>query len=182
VPQRNRTTIYIHPGRIELRLLDDGERLGSEGFVELDEIDVVDASDGKTVKHWSPPKLSSNFPMAIDDTHHVIAVAFRSPARLALFDSVSGKVLRDEGACADADDVFFDLKRERIYESCGAGVIAVFRVNAGKLQPLAQVPTQSGARTSLFVPELDRLFVAVRAGWFGSNASILVFRPIAYQP
>jgi len=43
--------------------------------------------------------------------------------------------------------------------------------------PLARIPTQSGARTSLFVPELDRLFVAARAGLLGSNAGILVFRP-----
>ena len=35
------------------------------------------------------------------------------------------------------------------------------------------------ARTSLFVPELDRLFVAARASFFGlgSDAAILVFRP-----
>jgi hypothetical protein len=37
--------------------------------------------------------------------------------------------------------------------------------------------TNSGARTSLFVPELDRLFVARRAGLLGSTAAILVFRP-----
>jgi len=33
------------------------------------------------------------------------------------------------------------------------------------------------ARTSLFVPELDRLFLAVRAGVVGSTASIQVYRP-----
>jgi hypothetical protein len=37
--------------------------------------------------------------------------------------------------------------------------------------------TDGGARTSLFVPELDRLFVAVRAGLLGSRAAILVLRP-----
>jgi hypothetical protein len=42
---------------------------------------------------------------------------------------------------------------------------------------LARVPTVSGARTSLFVPELDRLFVAVRAG-SNEPAAIWVFRPI----
>ena len=40
-----------------------------------------------------------------------------------------------------------------------------------------QVATRSGARTSLFVPELDRLFVAERAGILGSEAAVLVFRP-----
>ena len=46
-----------------------------------------------------------------------------------------------------------------------------------RYRPLARVATSSGARTALFVPELDRLFVAARAGLLGSDAAILVFRP-----
>ena len=44
---------------------------------------------------------------------------------------------------------------------------------------LDRIKTASGARTSLFVPELDRLFVAARSGFlgFGSDAAILVLRP-----
>jgi hypothetical protein len=42
---------------------------------------------------------------------------------------------------------------------------------------IARVPTSSGARTSLYVPELDRLFVAARSGLLGSSAAILVFHP-----
>jgi hypothetical protein len=44
---------------------------------------------------------------------------------------------------------------------------------------LSRIKTVAAARTSLSVPELDRLFVAARAGFFGlrSNAAILVFRP-----
>ena len=48
---------------------------------------------------------------------------------------------------------------------------------SGTYHPLARVATRSGARTSLFVPELDRLFVARRAGLLGSDAALLVFRP-----
>jgi len=42
---------------------------------------------------------------------------------------------------------------------------------------LTAIQTASGARTSLFVPELDRLFVADRAGLLGSEAAIRVYRP-----
>jgi hypothetical protein len=41
---------------------------------------------------------------------------------------------------------------------------------------LARVPTVSGARTSLFVPEFDRLYVAVRAR-SSEPAAIWVFGP-----
>jgi hypothetical protein len=79
--------------------------------------------------------------------------------------------------CADADDVFFDAKRGRIYISCGAGEIAIFQQDGKGYRPLTSVKTSSGARTSLFIPELDRLFLAERAGLLGSTAAIKVYRP-----
>ena len=61
--------------------------------------------------------------------------------------------------------------------SCGEGVVDVFEQAGEGYRRLARVPTVSGARTSLFVPELDRLFVAVRAR--GSEpAAIWVFKPV----
>jgi hypothetical protein len=72
--------------------------------------------------------------------------------------------------------VFVDRKRRRIYVSCGAGVVDVLEPGETGYRLLARVPTASGARTSLFVPELDRLFVAVRTG-FNETAAIWVFRP-----
>jgi len=53
-------------------------------------------------------------------------------------------------------------------------VIDIF--DARSYERLSQIPTVSGARTSLFVPELDRLFVAVRAAG-GNPAGIWVLRP-----
>jgi hypothetical protein len=61
--------------------------------------------------------------------------------------------------------------------SCGEGVVDIFEQRAGKYLRIGHVATVSGARTSLFVPELDRLFVAVRAR-FRQPATIWVFRPI----
>jgi len=62
--------------------------------------------------------------------------------------------------------------------SCGAGALDVFQQQATGTIRLAQIKTGAGARTSLFVAELDRLFVAVRAGASGGDAKILVFRPV----
>ena len=78
--------------------------------------------------------------------------------------------------CGDSDDVLVDPKRRRVYVSCGEGVVDVLEPDEAGYRRLARVPTVAGARTSLFVPELDRLFVAVRAG-SNEPASIWVFRP-----
>ena len=95
-----------------------------------------------------------------------------------LLDAKSGAVSAALATCKDADDVFFDGKRRRIYVSCGEGAVDVFGSDPAGAHLLARIDTSPGGRTSLFVPELDRLFVAVRARLFGSTASILVFRPM----
>jgi hypothetical protein len=94
---------------------------------------------------------------------------------MALF-SQDGHVAAKIEICGDADDVFADRKRHRVYVSCGEGVIDVLEPGDAGYRRLARVPTVSGARTSLFVSELDRLFVAVRAG-SNEPAAIWVFRP-----
>jgi hypothetical protein len=63
-----------------------------------------------------------------------------------------------------------------VYVSRGEGVVDVLEQRATCYGRVARVPTVWGARTSLFVPELDRLYVAVRARSH-EPAAIWVFRP-----
>ena len=107
----------------------------------------------------------------------ITTIVFRGPPLLVLFDAATGADRASIGTCGDADDVFFDERRQRIYVSCGEGMVDVLAPSGGKLQRVAQMPTSSGARTSLFVPELDRLYVAARASP-GGEARILVYRPM----
>jgi DNA-binding beta-propeller fold protein YncE len=153
---------------------------GARLYVNLPDahrIAVIDRAAGKIVANWSTGTLGGNFPMAIDEAGGLVAAVFRSPSTLVVYDSKSGEVRARLPACGDADDVFFDNRRQRIYVSCGAGMVDGFEAEASGYRPLGQVATASGARTSLFVPALDRLFVAVRAGAFGGSASIRIFRP-----
>jgi hypothetical protein len=115
--------------------------------------------------------------MAIDGEAHRVLVVFRSPPTLMALSSQDGRVVTKIETCGDADDVFVDPKRHRVYVSCGEGVVDVLAQGEAGYQHLARVPTVSGARTSLFVPELDRLFVAVRAR-SKEPAAIWVFRPL----
>jgi DNA-binding beta-propeller fold protein YncE len=136
-------------------------------------IAVADLSSGKVVAIWPIGGASANFPMALNsESSHVVAV-FRNPPKLGVFDNRDGSIVRMVDTCGDADDLFLDAKRHRVYVSCGAGVIDIF--DARSYERLSRIPTMSGARTSLFVPELDRLFLAVPAA--DSPAAIWVLRP-----
>jgi len=139
------------------------------------EVAVVDPSQGRQTSGWKTGDARSNFPMALTDDG-IVASAFRGPPRLILFRQASGEAAASLNTCGDADDVFFDAKRRRFYISCGEGAVDTVSWDGKTATELGRVETASGARTSRFVPELDRLFVAARAGWLGGGAAILVFR------
>jgi DNA-binding beta-propeller fold protein YncE len=137
---------------------------------------VMDIASGRQLAAWQVPGLRANFPMATDNDGGQVFVAFRRPARLAVFASRDGTVVSNLDLCDDADDVFFDARRHRLYVSCGAGAVDVFERSAQGWAHSGRIPTVSGARTALFVPELDRLYVAVRASG-REPAAVWVFRP-----
>ena len=152
---------------------------GGRIFVNVPDADQVaglDAVSGKSVTVFKTAGATSNFAMAVDPDDRRVMVAFRNPARLVVFESATGKRVASLDACRDADDVFVDGRRRRIYVSCGEGVIDVFGRTGSDYERLARIPTVTGARTSLFVPANDRLYLAVRAAG-GDPAAIWVFRP-----
>ena len=169
-------------GNVALSAHPEGFRIAPDGRAYANvpnarRIEVADLATGRRIAQWPTPGLAGNFPMELGFGGSVAAV-FRSPARLVRFDPADGRVLGANDTCGDADDVFFDARRSRYYVSCGSGAIDAFQATGDAVARLASIPTAPGARTSLFVPELDRLYLAVRAGLLGSNAAIHVFRPI----
>jgi DNA-binding beta-propeller fold protein YncE len=149
-------------------------------FVNLPDAHLIAAADrtrNALLASWQQRELGGNFPMAIDRAGATLASVFRHPARLVLMAASSGAVTANLETCGDADDVFFDEARSRLYVSCGDGAVDVFQRDPQGVRRIARIPTSSGARTSLFVPEQDRLYVAARAGLLGGEAAILVFAP-----
>jgi DNA-binding beta-propeller fold protein YncE len=141
------------------------------------QIAVVDLDHRQQLAAWKIPGAPGNFPMALDAANGVLAVVARSPSRLLLLDTKIGNTTLNLPTCGDGDDVFFDTMRGRIYVSCGAGQIAIFQRDRDQYRPLDTIVTASGARTSLFVGDADRLFVAERASLLGSNAVLRVYQP-----
>ena len=144
------------------------EQSGSNIYVnvpERKEIVVVNRATGK-VSRW-PISLDGNFPMALDEAGHRLFVATRSPARMAVFDTSTGKLVTALPCVQDSDDIYYDAERKRIYASGGEGFISVFRqVDGDHYESLAKIQTAIGARTSAYSGKVgkkgfDRLYVAV---------------------
>ena len=139
-------------------------------------IDVVDRTSGEKIASWPTAGRSANFAMALHHARQHVLVAFRSPAELGVFSAADGGLISSIPTCGDADDLFVDSKRDRIYISCGEGFLDVVAADGASYRQTAHIATAAGARTSLFVPDLDRLLLAVPAKGEAA-AAIWIFRP-----
>lgn len=134
--------LSAHPEAFQL------EKKGNRIFVNVPNsrhVAVVDRDKGEVVATWKTDLSFANFPMALDEANHRLFVGCRLPSKLVVLNTESGDVVAKIDISGDPDDVFYDSKRHRIYAICGAG----------------KIDTAEGARTGLFVPERDTLFVAV---------------------
>jgi len=137
----------------------------SDVFVNMPDeraIVVLDRLTGQERSRWRMGH-GGNFAMALDNERDRVLTVFRDPPRLAAFAKQNGSVAGEADTCGDVDDLFFDTKRQRIYIACGQGFVDVRSARDPIFAQVARVPTITGARTSFFVPEMDRLLLAVRA-------------------
>jgi YVTN family beta-propeller protein len=137
---------------------------------------VIDRATMRMTATWPTNTSGDNFPLAADDAAGRLFTVFRGPTSVGVFSTVDGSRLANFASCDDADDVFADQKRHRLYVSCGGGFIDVFDTASRSFERVAHIATAAGARTELLVPETDQLFLAVRAV-SAEPAAIWVFRP-----
>lgn len=141
------------------------ERGGGRIFVNVPNarhVAVIDRKQRKVIATWKTDLAFANFPMALDQTNHRLFVGCRMPSRLVVINTDSGEVMSRSDLCGDADDLFYDQKRHRIYATCGAGKIDVIeQTDPNSYKTTVEVETAAGARTGWFAPELETLYVAI---------------------
>jgi DNA-binding beta-propeller fold protein YncE len=151
--------LSAHPEAFQL------EKNGSRIFVNVPNsrhVAVVDRDKGRVVAKWKTDPAFANFPMALDEANHRLFVGCRLPPTLIVLNTESGDVTAKLNISGDVDDVFYDAKRHRVYAICGAGKIDVIQqTDPNTYKTLTKIDTANGARTGLFVPDQDTLFVAV---------------------
>src|SRR5882724_7589270 len=151
--------LSAHPEAFEL------EKQGKRIFINVPnsrDVAVIDRDKGEVIATWKTDLAFGNFPMALDESNHRLFVGCRLPSKLVVLNTESGDAVAKIDISGDPDDAFYDRKRHRIYAICGAGKIDIIeQTDANNYKALTKIDTAEGARTGLFVPERDTLFVAV---------------------
>lgn len=154
-----RVSIPGHPESFQL------ERTGPRIFANLPDraqvVVVADRAIGSVSARWAL-SAHANYPMAFDEATHRLFVGCRQPASVVTYDVASGKPVATIPAVGDTDDLFYDGARQRLYVLGGEGYVDVQQRGPGdSFTRIAHIATAGGARTGLFVPEQNRLYVAV---------------------
>lgn len=137
---------------------------------------VIDRAIHK-VTDWLLKTGKANYPMALDEADHRLFLVTRRPAQLVVLDSESGATVASVPCVNDADDLYYDAGRKRIYVPGGEGFISVIRqTDADHYDPLAKIPTTVGARTGLWYEKRDRFYLAVPAS-SKQGAALWVYAP-----
>ena len=156
--------IGAHPESYQL------EKSGPNIFVNLEDlkqVGVINRTTKKLTKWELPNKFEENFPMALDEPDHRLFIVTRTPPRLVVYDTNSGRVVATEACVADVDDLYYDANHKRVYIPGGQGYIDVFQQkDADHYERLARIATVVGARTAGYAPKIgkkgqDRIFLAV---------------------
>lgn len=143
----------------------------------LNQVEVIDRDTRKPVAVWPLTGSTRNIPMALDRTHHRLFVAC-APGQLVVFSTPAGKPVAKLAIPADADGIYYDARRARLYVSCGAGSIAVVQQHGpDRYQLLPLLPTVPGAGTALYSAALDTYFLAPPQA-AGQPAAIRFYQPV----
>jgi len=138
-------------------------------------VTVIDRKKHAVVAKWPLGLSFANYPMALGQADRRLFIGGRLPARLMILDTNSGQTIQTLAAVGDADEVFYDEKRRRIYIIGGDGAIDIFRQrDADHYEPVGRTVTAPGARTGYWWPSADRLYVAAPARE-GHVAAVLVY-------
>lgn len=140
------------------------DRAGKTLYVNLtgtDEVGVVDLRSSQLVARWALPETHEAHAIVLDEPNRRLFVATRRPAQFIVFNIDTGNAVTSLPCVGVNSDMSFDVERKRIYVT-GSEKASVFEQrDADHYEHVADVPTAYRAKSSIFVPELGRLYVAV---------------------
>ncbi len=129
---------------------------------EKAEVVVLDRKTHAQVAKWTIPGIQKNVALDLDAKNHRLFLGVRIPASVVVLDSNSGAVVASIPTVATLDGLSYDPATRRIYTTGGEGFLDVTQqIDADHYERIARIPTGPNARTSTFVPEWRRLYVAL---------------------
>jgi DNA-binding beta-propeller fold protein YncE len=123
---------------------------------------LIDTEKNEVAKTYAIEKAGGAHSIALDEENHRVYIGCRSKPMVVVMDTETGKEVGAADIPGGIDDLHIDLKRKKLYASCGEGFLVVLKPGDGdKLEVLEKVKTVKDARTCQYVPETGMLYLGV---------------------
>ncbi len=123
---------------------------------------VLDRKTRAQIAKWTIPDIQKNVALDLDEKNHRLFLGVRTPPSLVVLDSRSGAVVASIPTVGTLDGLSYDQAARCLYTTGGEGFIDVTQqMDADHYERIARIESGPNARTSAFVPEWHRLYVAV---------------------
>ena len=123
---------------------------------------VIDTAKNEVLTSYPVKAAGAAHPIALDEAAHRVYLGCRKEPKVVIVDTESGKEVGEAAIPGDVDDLYLDTAKKRLYASCGEGFLAVLKVtDPDHVEVVEKIPTAKGAKTSLYVAETGKLYLAV---------------------
>jgi DNA-binding beta-propeller fold protein YncE len=149
------------PGAPESLQLDTQRRRLYVNTLQPPQVAIVGLDNHELIGRIPLTLAEANYPMALDLDRQQIFVGCRKKPCVVALDAATRQELYAATIPGDVDDLFFDPKRDRLYATCGEGFLVILERRGGRFAVAETIPTRKLARTGLFDPDGQRLFVVL---------------------
>jgi DNA-binding beta-propeller fold protein YncE len=140
------------------------DRAGDKMYVNLSTavtVGVIDLKSRKLIAQWPIPDAKVPNSMVLDEPNRRLLIATRNPAKFFAYNIDTGKVVTTVDCAEMNDDMWFDARHKHFYVTGTEELSIIEQIDADHYRRVMNVPTGYRAKTSLLVPSLNRLYVAV---------------------
>ena len=172
--------IRIAAAGLEAMVVDPTNERLYVNIPDANAITVINLARRTQIATWPVTMCRRNEAFALEAEGHRLYVGCNDGdvrGSIVVIDTRTGEELRRLPIGSWVDSMYYDAARRRLYASTGVGEVFTFeRLPDEAYRALEPVDTAVMARTALYSPELDRLYVMVpHLGW--TTAKVLVFAP-----
>jgi hypothetical protein len=125
-----------------------------------DEVGVIDLDSRQIIAKWPLPDAHVAHAIVLDEPNHRLFTATRKPPQFIVFNTDTGKVVASLPCAGVNSDMSLDVARKRIYITGSDTATVIEQRDADHYEHIAEVPTAYRAKSSIFVPQLNRLYIA----------------------
>ena len=141
---------------------------------DKNQVAVIDLKQRKVERTFANPELHVDSAMAFDAVHHRLFVGDRNPGKLIVLNTDDGSVVATLPLGNTSDDMTYDEAHGRLLSSSADGVDVIGQNSPNTYHLLQHVDTMGG-KTSIYVPWLNRYFVAHTKDEKAPEAGLLIY-------